>query len=271
MNKEKEITQNQAEGIAEVTMRADKSAGTDDAPEYSAPQDTLAEPGESFDGAEGNPLEWGVEDEPDGAQTPGGLFVLKHLGLELTVNREAIIPLAQKGLDYDRIRDRLDDAAEQLREAREHTEMLRAVAAERGMTLYQFVDTVRANRIASRDNISVGQALSQIRRDRAARERLPEEIVREKRRSRNREIEAFAAEYGADFDPKTIPAEVWDAVKGGKALLEAYRQYETEQLRGKVADMEKRGRNALRSTGSRTSDGAPLGSGEIESDWYGGR
>ena len=36
-------------------------------------------------------------------------FLLKHLGNERTVTREEIIPLAQKGLDYDRVRAKLTE------------------------------------------------------------------------------------------------------------------------------------------------------------------
>ena len=53
--------------------------------------------------------EWGLDDVPDGTPAPPEpeSFNLKHLGDEVSVTREEVIALAQKGRDYDRIRKRL--------------------------------------------------------------------------------------------------------------------------------------------------------------------
>ncbi|MDR0906718.1 MAG: hypothetical protein LBN00_11215 [Oscillospiraceae bacterium] len=57
--------------------------------------------------------EWGLDDTPDNApdapQTAAEeeKFRLKHLGEEFKVTREEMTALAQKGRDYDRIRERL--------------------------------------------------------------------------------------------------------------------------------------------------------------------
>jgi hypothetical protein len=56
--------------------------------------------------------EWDESDTPDGAasQEPER-FKLKHLGREIEVSRDEMITLAQKGQDYDRIRERADALA----------------------------------------------------------------------------------------------------------------------------------------------------------------
>ena len=53
--------------------------------------------------------EWTLDDVPDGmaAVPEPERFNLKHLGEENVVTREEVIALAQKGQDYDRIRERL--------------------------------------------------------------------------------------------------------------------------------------------------------------------
>ncbi len=50
-------------------------------------------------------------DQPGGEGADGESFTLKHLDEVKNVSREEVITLAQKGLDYDRIRTRLDQAA----------------------------------------------------------------------------------------------------------------------------------------------------------------
>ena len=57
------------------------------------------------------PHEWSLDDMPDGTPEASApepeMFGLKHLGEETMVTREEVIALAQKGRDYDRIRERL--------------------------------------------------------------------------------------------------------------------------------------------------------------------
>ena len=53
--------------------------------------------------------EWDLDDVPDGALSvpEPERYSIKHLGEEREVTREEVIALAQKGCDYDRIRERL--------------------------------------------------------------------------------------------------------------------------------------------------------------------
>ena len=62
----------------------------------------------------------GVRDEDEAApeggtvQPDAGGFRLKHLDAEYTVDRDKVVELAQKGLDYDRVRSKLESAREEL-------------------------------------------------------------------------------------------------------------------------------------------------------------
>ena len=62
----------------------------------------------------------GVRDEDEAApegetvQPDAGGFRLKHLDAEYTVDRDKVVELAQKGLDYDRVRSKLETAREEL-------------------------------------------------------------------------------------------------------------------------------------------------------------
>jgi hypothetical protein len=86
--------------------------------------------------------------------------------------------------------------------------------------------------------------------------------------ARDRDVEAFFAEYGHGFDPSSIPREVWRSVESGRPLLSAYQSYENRLLREKLAADAKNAENHARAAGSRSTDGAGAGRGELEHDWY---
>ena len=52
--------------------------------------------------------DWDETDAPDESYAADAGYTLKHLGREVNVTRDEIITLAQKGMDYDRIRARSD-------------------------------------------------------------------------------------------------------------------------------------------------------------------
>ena len=51
----------------------------------------------------------GVDIAPAETHGMGKTFLLRHMDTERTVTEEEIVPLAQKGLDYDRIRQKYDE------------------------------------------------------------------------------------------------------------------------------------------------------------------
>ncbi|MDR3278823.1 MAG: hypothetical protein LBT12_08615 [Oscillospiraceae bacterium] len=91
---------------------------------------------------------------------------------------------------------------------------------------------------------------------------------RDAARARDRDVEAFFAEYGNGFDPRSIPPEVWRRVENGKPLLSAYQSYENRLLREKLGADAKNAENHARAAGSRSTDGATAARGELENDWY---
>ena len=71
----------------------------------------VVDAGEIMDGA----VETELEAAPEAAgPEEGESFELKHLGEAFSVDRERVTELAQKGLDYDRIREKLDAELAQL-------------------------------------------------------------------------------------------------------------------------------------------------------------
>ena len=178
----------------------------------------------------------GVTDEAEPAANPAPeppapeSFTLRHLGETKNVGREEVIALAQKGMDYDRIRSKLGDASREL-EALRSGESYDPDPAERrrlGEGLHKALTVAAAE---------------QLRRDKGA-----------------------------------IPAEVWDEVRRGASLTDAYAEHlrrreaaeketELEKLRSEL-DRERRDReNARRSAGSAVSAGGDPPYDPIKAGW----
>ena len=159
-------------------------------------------------------------------------FTLKHLGEVRKVGKDEVITLAQKGLDYDRQRQKNDELASRNRELSAQAEQLRAQRVS---------GTGTGPRAMTRE-----EAMT-LRRD--------------------REVGEFLNEYGS-LDPKTIPQEVWQAVTAGKPLLTAYQAWELKKLRVGSSASVKAVENREKSAGSRASAGNERHLDAITADWY---
>ena len=74
-------------------------------------------------------------------------FTLKHLDETKTVGRDEVISLAQRGLDYDRVKEKLTAANAQLaalQGADERLEFFKTLADSQGKTLDQFIEATAA-------------------------------------------------------------------------------------------------------------------------------
>ena len=234
-----------------------------------------------------------TETEPqEEAKETDQSFELKHLDETRTVNREEVIALAQKGMDYDRIREKYDAAKEVLDWHDKNSDSVRwleEIAREQGMTFGQLVDNTRAQIMANRTGQPLNVCQGIVANERKAAEL---EAQRKALESRNTEqdakaaaeakmrsdIEAFTAAYPEQArDPKSLPKEVWDAVHKGDTLLNAYRAYENKQLKAQLEqekkDAERRAleeKNKARSTGSQSTAGSKSALDAFEAAWYDG-
>jgi hypothetical protein len=175
-----------------------------------------------------------ADEGEDGVPGAEERYKLKYLGQELDVSREELITLAQKGKDYDRIRDRAD----------------------------MLMDTIRKMGVEAAGADSGGA------------ERFPEDPEDEGSGEatgyvlrREYDISEFCEEY-RDVDPREIPQEVWANVSAGMSLLNAYQGYENRRLKAEIAAERKQSENRARTTGSRQSAGSIASRGDIEDDWY---
>ena len=273
----------------------DADDGESDGETTEAAQTEDAE-GETDTDAEGDTSD---EQEPD-------KFVLKHLGDTHEVNRDEVIALAQKGLDYDRIRERLTAADTELNELRSKRAELDATAAELnelknwlvdvagGMNLTDFRDSVDARRLAARENIDEKTALGRVKlarerkeleaeRQRTAGDNARQAQMNAEHERRRADVAAFVKAFPdvankAQTDKDAIPAEVWEAVNKGETLVNAYTTYaakkDAEAKDKRIKELEsaleaekQAKKNAARSTGSQKSDGGEPAYDPIAAGW----
>lgn len=253
--------------IDETDIVADKAEEQDAAPENDTADQQDAE-GENAEAAETD-----TEAEREADQ-----FTLKHLDEVRTVSREEIIPLAQKGMDYDRIRQKLDDLTAEKSRADQSLSILSELAGAAGFSdVNAFLDEVKAERLSKAEDMDMAAARSRValeRREKALADReaalnaekQTAETARTEADRRNREALAFAGEY-PDVKPTDIPPEVWEDVKKGETLVGAYRKYENAKLKAALAAKEKEAENRAKSAGSRQGDGPLTKQDEIDLIW----
>jgi hypothetical protein len=204
-------------------------------------------------------------------------FTLKVLGEEKSFTREEVVPLAQKGMDYDRVKGQLEEARNSLKEyeqikgdlskRNEQLYWLEELAKEQNQTLDELIEVTQAQVMSRKtgQNIEVCRGIvknQRLERELKAQQAKMNETV-DQNAKRDADIDAFMKAYpNLAADPKALPQEVWDAVKGGESLLNAYRAYEIKELRAQLekqkAEAEKKLQkeiNKSRSTGSQSSKG----------------
>lgn len=217
------------------------------------------------------------ETEPDDSSETDQ-FTLKHLGEEKTVSRDEVVTLAQKGMDYDRIRQKLDEATatnstlnEEKAKTDETMSFLRDLAKQQGFSdVNAFINETRAAVLADGEGIDISVARKRLEIERKEKELAEKEAkltatttekdsaeaeARKQQEKQQADFLEFASEY-TDIKPEQIPTDVWKIYgKGDCTLVQAYIRYENQQLKAKLAAAEKNAENKQRSTGSMRSAG----------------
>lgn len=279
------------EGWEETSPRSEEDASVEDGGDQAEPQAEGQEPG----GDQAGPQDAPSGDSPDGENQPAGepagqqdggnqpaqpprTWTLNHMGQPVVISEADVPVLAQKGLDYDRIRASYD-------EARPVMDLFRDFARQAGISGQEYVGLLRTqakeaqglDREAARRaveledreaRVNAQEAMDRARQE-AARRAHATQAQRQERI--NADIQEFLAVFpNAARDFKSIPQEVWDAVNGGMSLVAAYARYsnaqaaqraqvqEDEQRRQEAAEQQA-ARNAAASTGSMKSAGQPHG------------
>ena len=181
-------------------------------------------------------------EQPDGQDTDQYLE-LKHLDEVRRVTKKEAQVLAQKGMDYDRIRGKVD-------KLQKYEDFLNEIKGDFA-SLEDLMDDTRARLKADKDGISYEEALSKVKEAPAKTKQNREEILEQ---IRQESIQEFAQNH-PEIKAEDIPKEVWEDVFKTNNLEASYAKYEAKKLKEEKAVLEKNARNRSRSTGSMKSSG----------------
>lgn len=196
-------------------------------------------------------------------------WTLRHMDESKTVGETEMVALAQKGMDYDRLRTKYDEfkpvmdmfsqfANKANMNTRDYIAHIRAQAMQaQGMSE---AEAKRAVELEDREAAVAAQEAAETQR------RTAREAAEQAQQAANARRQADIAEFQKHFpdaakDPASIPQEVWAEVRSGVSLVTAYSKYALAQERAarmaaeqKVVDSKNQS-NAARATGSMRSAG----------------
>jgi len=299
---ENTTVQTEAEELADETSAA-FDAGWDDSDEPEIPDDGLdaevdesdepetdseseeaeadadQQEAEDDEGGEADTDSEGEESGDEGQPDQGESFTLKHLGEEKAVSRDEVVQLAQKGMDYDRIREKWDGVKDNLPMYQMEHAFLQELAESRGGDILGLIDETRTRTILARaeargEEISPAEAATQavkLRMDYSAGAQDAEAAQQERSQ---REIDRFLKEY-PNVRAEDIPPELWEKVKENDGdLVGTYRMYENQKLKEEIKNLKKelagntqQKKNKARSTGSTKSVGTSAGRDAFDEGW----
>lgn len=278
-----------ADSFADIEDDAQGAPDTETQSNDAAPEIEQNDGGQDADAAQPG------ENEEQQAQTDGQLFELKHLGETKNVNRDEVVTLAQKGMDYDRVTEKntqletqVSEQKQQLAQLTEHENALQELANQSGTTVEELVENMLIAVTKSKYGIDDdGMALERVKLDRERRaldqERAalaPQKQEQEQQAAnekwRGECFDAFAKAY-PDVDPASIPNGVWEAFNRGETLVSAYARERNKALEAEIARMkseqetrDRNAANAARSTGSQSSAGKTGSDEAFDALWYDG-
>lgn len=218
-------------------------------------------PSETKGGAEGAEAETedGSGERQKDAAPPS--WDIKHMGEARTVTAAEITPeLLQKGMDYDRVRERYD-------EAKPVMELLGQFAQSAGMSVTDYARYIRAETMKATGMSEAEAKRTMELEDREAAIAAKEaegQQVREREELERTKVAEDVTEFAKAFpdvfakakdDPKVIPQSVWKDVRSGMSLSAAYSRYAVAQAQVQAETSAKNAANAARAAGSMRSAG----------------
>lgn len=206
--------------------------------------------------------ESGAEDH-DEAEDADQWLELKHMDDPVRkVSKEEAKALAQKGLDYDRIRGERDGLLKDLSKFKDYESFLNELKGDFD-TIDDLIDDTRARVLSEKEEISYNAALSRIKSGR-------------KTASGSGAVEAFVKKYPG-VKAEDIPAGVWEEVRQTGDLVGAYEKHldtsdkskdaRIKALEEEIEILKNNKNNESRSTGSSKSKGNTSRASMIASLW----
>ena len=260
------IEESTAEGFTDAELDAMWDSDDDEGfvePESDEADQQSEEPAET---EEAEPTE--VEQpQDDGADQ---YLELKHFDEIKKVTKEEAKELAQKGMDYDRIRGKLNEANTNIEKLQKYEQFLNELKG--GFpSIEALMDDTRARLLSDKEGITKEQALARVQSARQQAEQQQNkaqvDINSVLETMRRESLTAFKQAY-PEVKAKDIPQEVWDDMRNTNNLVASYAKYVAKKLTEENATLKKNAENKARSTGSMKSSGNKSQRDEIDEMWY---
>ena len=222
------------ESASETEDTAPQPEAETETEEKSAPNEPPAEPTEA-------PAQTPPADQPE-------TYTLKNRDETKQVTREELLAMAQKGWDYDKVREERDQLRTYRNEADPALNYIKTLAQKSNMTVSDYLDHCRKQELMS-TGINEATALAQInlekqqaainaqqarqQEEQQAAQRQQAEAERQKA-ERRAELSRFMAIF-PDVKADSIPNEVWAAVQKGTPLTTAYAMHRNRALEAELA------------------------------------
>lgn len=272
-----EFSEGFSEASGNQTGQADEPSASGSITEADARQEAENGPPDGEQPAAGDQGQWQEEKQDSGesGRESGNRgegeeqFSLKVNGNTYQVPREKMTELAQKGMDYDRVRQQRDAARAFQQENESTIASLKALAesVSPGMTISDLIDRMRVNMLVAQD-VPEAVATERVARENAERmlrEKSDAESAEATKKERvNAEIRDFQAKYpGVDVSEREI-REMSGDLAAGMSFVEAYQKRQLqekesalESLRRQLEAEKKNNQNRASSPGSQSDAGSP--------------
>lgn len=188
---------------------------------------------------------------------------IKYNKEEIELDKEKAAELAQKGMNYDKVKEKLDSLENDPR-----LSFVEQQAKKYDMSTEQYLEAVRQaeeqeqlNDLVQKHGVTeeLAKEMMESRKFRETYEN--EKREREQAEQREQDYQAFLETF-PDAKPEDIPESVWQEVEQGKSLVDAYTRHENQQLKEQLEQLKEKQEiekqneeNAESSTGSLTGKG----------------
>ena len=232
------------------------------APQEEQKQEAEAPSAEEAPGQE----EQKAEEQQEKSPEEDFYLTLKHLESTRTVTKEEAQELAQKGLDYDRVKGKLEELREYQNKVGPAVTLIQRYADQSHMSIEEYLDYCRSQELVQ-GGLTEDQAKRQIdiehresavtaREEEAESERAAQDAAKQEADTQaeqvRRDIQAFMQDYPG-VSAQEIPEEVWaDMMKNKVSMSVAYGKYKVKALEREVEAAKAAAEAKAKTTGSLT-------------------
>lgn len=190
-------------------------------------------------------------------------FQLKVNKQQRLCSREEVITLAQKGADYDRVKQQLENSRAAQQRSRQIMDTLEDLADREGVSMDAYLERLRLDRM-KQEGLSETEARERLLRQKAEQENrmLREQAGLAAPMRIGRELEAFRQLYPQVELTGEILEGVMEDVRGGMSLTGAYQRFalaqkdaQIEALQQQLAAQQQNKANIAASPGSQSDSG----------------